>query len=128
MAAKARFKDTDMQVVIGWVLRTGVIISVSVVFVGGVLYIYRHGGSIPDYSKFNGVPNFVQLPGIINGIINLKGRSIIQAGIVLLIATPILRIAFSAVSFILEKDYLYVGISLLVLLIIIISSISGHVG
>jgi uncharacterized membrane protein len=128
MAAKARFKDTDMQAVIGWVLRIGVIMSVSVVFIGGVLYIYRHGGSIPDYSKFNGVPNFVQLHGLINGIINLRGRSIIQAGIILLIATPILRIVFSTIGFVLEKDYLYIGISLLVLLIIIISSISGHVG
>jgi len=128
MAAKARFKDTDMQAVIGWVLRIGVIVSISVVFVGGVIYIYRHGGAVPNYSKFNGVPNFVQLHGIINGIINLRGRSIIQAGIILLIATPILRIVFSTVSFVLEKDYLYVGISLLVLLIIIISSISGHAG
>jgi uncharacterized membrane protein len=128
MATKARFKDTDMQAVIGWVLRIGVIVSISVVFVGGVIYISRHGGSIPNYSKFNGVPNFVQLHGLINGIINLKGRSIIQAGIILLIATPILRIVFSTLGFVLEKDYLYVGISLLVLLIIIISSISGHVG
>jgi uncharacterized membrane protein len=128
MAAKARFKDTDMQAVIGWVLRIGVIVSISVVFVGGVIYIYRHSGSIPNYSKFNGVPDYVQLHGIINGIINLRGRSIIQAGIILLIATPIMRIVFSTVSFALEKDYLYVGISLLVLLIIIISSINGHAG
>ena len=128
MAAKARFKDTDMQAVIGWVLRIGVIVSISVVFVGGVIYIYRHGGTVPNYSKFNGVPDFVKLNGIINGIINFRGRSIIQAGIILLIATPILRIVFSTVSFVLEKDYLYVGISLLVLLIIIISLISGHAG
>ena len=128
MATKARFKDTDMQAVIGWVLRIGVIVSISVVFVGGVIYISRHGGAIPDYSKFNGVPNFVQLHGLINGIISLKGRSIIQAGIIFLIATPILRIVFSTIGFVLEKDYLYIGISLLVLLIILISSISGHVG
>src|ERR1700760_3186919 len=113
MAAKARFKDTDMQAVIGWVLRIGVIVSISVVFIGGIIYLYRHGGSITHYSKFTGVPDFVQLHGIINGIINLRGRSIIQAGIILLIATPILRIAFSTVSFLLEKDYLYVGISFL---------------
>lgn len=128
MATKARFKDTDMQAVIGWVLRMGVIVSVTIVFIGGVLYMYRHDGSIPDYSKFSGVPNFVQLHGLINGILNLKGRSIIQAGIILLIATPILRIAFSTVGFVLEKDYLYIGISLLVLLIIITSSLSGHAG
>lgn len=126
MAAKARFKDTDMQVVIGWVLRIGVIISVGIVFIGGILYLYRHTGVTPDYTKFNGVPNIVQLHGIFNGILNFKGRAIIQAGIILLIATPIFRIIFSAIGFILEKDYLYVGISLLVLLIIILSSLNGH--
>lgn len=128
MRVKAHFKDTDMQVLIGWVLRIGVIVSVGVVFIGGVLYISRHSGATPDYSKFDGVPNFVQLHGLINGIISLKGRSIIQTGIILLIATPILRIVFSTVSFVLERDYLYIVISLLVLLIIIISSISGHGG
>ena len=117
-----------MKGVIGWVLRIGVIVSISVVFVGGAIYIYRHGGTMPNYSKFNGVPDFVQLHGIINGIMNLRGRSIIQAGIILLIATPILRIVFSTISFALEKDYLYVGISFLVLVIIVISSISGHTG
>jgi len=126
MAAKAGFKDTDMQSVIGWVLRIGVIVSISVVFVGGALYLYRHGESVPNYTKFNGVPSFVQLNGIITGILNLRGRSIIQAGIILLIATPIVRIIFSTISFVLEKDYLYIGISSLVLLIIILSSISGH--
>jgi uncharacterized membrane protein len=126
MAAKAGFKDTDMQVVIGWVLRIGVILSISVVFIGGMLYLYRHGESVPNYTKFNGVPNFVQLNGIITGILDLRGRSIIQAGIILLIATPIVRVIFSAIGFVLEKDYLYIGISLLVLLIIILSSISGH--
>ena len=128
MAAKASFKDTDMQSVIGWVLRIGVIVSITVVFIGGVIYIYRHGGATTNYSKFTGVPDFVQLHGIINGIMNVRGRSIIQAGIILLIATPILRIVFSTISFVLEKDYLYVGISFLVLVIIIISSISGHAG
>jgi uncharacterized membrane protein len=126
MATKAGFKDTDMQVIIGWVLRIGVIVSMSVVFVGGVIYLYRHGESVPNYSKFNGIPNFVQLNGIIDGILNLRGRSIIQAGIILLIATPIVRIIFSTISFVFEKDYLYIGISLLVLLIIILSSVSGH--
>lgn len=128
MAAKASFKDTDIQTIIGWVLRIGVIVSISVVFIGGALYLYRHNGIIPNYTKFNGVPSFVQLHGIVNGILSLKGRSIIQAGIVLLIATPILRIVFSTIGFILEKDYLYMGISLLVLFIIILSSVSGHVG
>jgi uncharacterized membrane protein len=123
------FKDTDMQVVIGWILRTGVILSMVIVVIGGVLFVYRHGNSIPDYRVFKGVPYFIQnVKGIANGVFNLKGQAIIQAGIVLLIATPVIRVAFSAIGFILEKDYLYTFITLLVLLIIIISMLTGRIG
>jgi uncharacterized membrane protein len=123
------FKDTDMQAVIGWVLRAGVFISMLIVFFGGVLYLYRHGHTIADYHEFKGIPVFVHsFGGIVNGIINFRGRAIIQAGIILLIATPVIRVLFSAIGFILEKDYLYTAITFIVLLIIIISALSGNAG
>jgi uncharacterized membrane protein len=123
-----KFKDTDMQLLLGQVLRAGTVISISIVFFGGVLYLYRHGHSTADYRVFKGTPNFVhQAKGLFQGMASLKGQAIIQIGIMLLIATPILRVIFSAVGFMLEKDYLYLGISLLVLLIIIASMLSGSV-
>lgn len=128
MSGQSNFKDTDMQSVIGWVLRLGVIASMAVVVFGGVVYLYRHGHSIPNYSAFNGVPDFVHPAGIIDGIRAFRGRSIIQAGIILLVATPIIRIICSFIGFILEKDYLYMVITLAVLLIIFISMLSGHAG
>jgi len=128
MAAQPNFKDKDMQVIIGWVLRLGVIVSMAVVFFGGALYLYRHGHSITDYSVFKGVPDFVNPSGIINGILAFRGRAIIQAGIILLVATPVLRILCSAIGFILEKDWLYTAITILVLLIIFISMLTGHAG
>jgi uncharacterized membrane protein len=125
----SNFKDKDMQAVIGWVLRAGVFISMSIVFFGGVLYLYRHGHTTANYHEFKGVPDFIHsIPGIINGIFTFRGRAIIQAGIILLIATPVIRVIFSAVGFILEKDYLYTGITFVVLLVIIISALSGHAG
>jgi uncharacterized membrane protein len=124
----SKLKDTDIQSAIGWVLRTGIFLSVGVVIFGAAIYLYRHGHDTTDYSIFKGVPDFVKLSGIINGIITFRGRAIIQAGIILLIATPIVRVAFSAVGFVLERDYLYTGITLLVLLIIFLSMLSGHAG
>ncbi|CAN5325498.1 DUF1634 domain-containing protein [soil metagenome] len=123
------FKDKDMQAVIGWVLRAGVIASMSVVMLGGVIFLYRHGQAIPDYRVFKGVPDFVaHINSLFEGAFALRGQAIIQLGIVLLIATPIMRVIFSAIGFVLEKDYLYLGISMLVLLIIFISMLSGHAG
>jgi uncharacterized membrane protein len=124
-----KFKDKDMQALLGQVLRAGTVISISIVFIGGVFYMYRHGHTVADYRVFKGIPDFVQHPeGIFNGIFALKGQAIIQFGIILLIATPIFRVVFSAVGFVLEKDYMYLGISLLVLFIIFMSMLSGHAG
>jgi len=122
-------KDKDIQVIIGWILRGGVATSMILVFIGGIFFVYRHGYSIPDYRTFKGVPVFIHdFGGIINGVITFKGQAIIQLGIILLIATPIIRVAFSAVGFLLEKDYLYTFITLIVLLIILASMISGYAG
>src|ERR1700742_4914047 len=93
-----KFKDADMQVIIGWILRGGVILSMAIVFIGGVLFVYWHGFSVPDFRTFKGVPNFIQnTDGIFDGILHFKGQAIIQAGIILLIATPVTRVAFSVI-------------------------------
>jgi uncharacterized membrane protein len=121
--------DLDIQQIIGWILRLGVIISMTIVFIGGCFYWYRHSGETASYSKFVGVPDFVHsASGIWHGILTLRGRAIIQAGIILLIATPVIRVLFSAIGFILEKDWLYTGITLLVLGIILLSAFTGHAG
>jgi len=128
MAKSYNFKDKDMQLVIGWLLRLGVIISVAIVIIGGMIYLIRHGHATAGYTTFNGVPDFIYPPGIITGVLDFKARAIIQAGIILLIATPVLRVIFSAIGFFREKDHLYTAISLLVLLIIIGSMLSGYGG
>lgn len=125
----SKIKDTDIQSLIGHVLRWGTIISIGIVFFGGIFFIYRHGHSMPDYKTFKGIPIFLQQPGaLVAAAMNFKGQAIIQLGVILLIATPILRVVFSTIGFVLEKDYLYVVISLLVLLIIFSSMMSGRVG
>ncbi|WP_345950817.1 DUF1634 domain-containing protein [Mucilaginibacter sp. PAMB04274] len=129
MLSQKSTTDIDIQHIIGWILRLGVIISMFVVFAGGCLYLYRHGTEVLQYSQFKGVPDFVHTPlGIWHGILTLRGRAIIQAGIILLIATPVIRIIFSAIGFALEKDWLYTGLTLLVLAIIIGSALTGHAG
>ncbi len=129
MATKDTIHDTDIQQIIGWILRVGVIVSMLVVFIGGCIYLYRHGAEQVHYTAFNGVPGFVHsAAGIWHGILTGRGRAIIQGGIILLISTPVIRIIFSAIGFVLERDWLYTGITLLVLLIIVASALSGNAG
>lgn len=129
LAVMNKIKDTDIQSIIGHVLRWGTIVSIGIVFFGGIFFIYRHGHSVPDYKTFKGIPAFLHQPAdLMAAAFSFKGQAIIQLGVILLIATPILRVIFSTIGFALEKDYLYVGISLLVLLIIFSSMMSGRVG
>jgi len=124
----SRLKDTDIQTIIGRVLRGGVFLSISICLCGAVIYLLNHGHDIANYHNFKGVPASVQLGEIVKSIALLRGRAIMQAGIILLIATPVFRVLFSAIGFTLEKDYLYTGITILVLAIIFISMLSGHAG
>jgi len=123
------FKDADMQRIIGWILRMGVIVSMAIVIIGGIIFLFRHGQSINDYKDFRKVPPFIDsVKGIFEGVLYGKGQAIIQLGVIVLISTPILRVLFAVIAFFLEKDRLYTCISLLVLLIIVASMLTGRIG
>lgn len=118
--------DYDMQQLIGQVLRYGVLISGIVAIIGGIWYLYQHGSDTPHYTVFNGEPaGYTSLTGILKGLGQGSAKEIIQLGVVILIATPILRIGFSLVAFVLEKDKLYVLITVIVLSIILFSMFGG---
>ncbi|HVI44463.1 MAG TPA: DUF1634 domain-containing protein [Chitinophaga sp.] len=127
--SKHYWADKDIQQLIGRQLRIGVISSSLIVFIGGVIYLLRHGHEVPHYTEFNGVRvGLDNLHGIVEGVMANKGMNIIQLGVVLLIATPIVRIAFSVIAFLIEKDYLYVVITLIVLAVIVFSMTGGIAG
>ncbi|WP_236652694.1 DUF1634 domain-containing protein [Chitinophaga vietnamensis] len=124
--SKHFWADKDIQLLIGKQLRAGVIISSTLVFIGGIIYLYRHGNELPSYHEFTGVrAGLDNLSGILHGIRGIHGMEIIQLGVVCLIATPILRVALSVIAFLLEKDYLYVVITLIVLGVITFSMLGG---
>lgn len=129
MKTTERINDKDIERTIGLVLRWGVLLSMTVVILGGIVYLSRHGSDISHYEKFTGQPDFTrQVKAILIGVADLRGRAIIQLGIILLIATPVARVLLSAISFAIERDHLYVGIAVLVLSIITVSMLGGFGG
>ncbi|HEU4553174.1 MAG TPA: DUF1634 domain-containing protein [Chitinophaga sp.] len=126
LLSRKYWEDKDVEVLLGGLLRYGVIISSLVVLAGGIIYIIRHGHEVPEYRAFAGPNNrFDNLPAIVRGALQGHGKEIIQLGVVLLIATPIARILFSVLAFIIEKDYLYIAITLVVLGVITFSMLGG---
>ena len=108
--------DTDIELRMGRLLQWGVTLAGAVMLVGGAIYLSRHAGEIPDYKNFHGVlPQFKTVSGILHGVVALQGRAIIQLGVLLMIATPVFRVAFALAAFALERDWLYSVISGIVL-------------
>ncbi len=119
---KSLFADKDIQVILGTLLRVGVILSMSVVFIGGVIYLLSRGTNLADYHIFNpGATPYASIGGVLQGLRTLDGAAIIQLGTLLLIFTPITRVVFSIFSFLIERDYMYVLIGLFVLAVIMFS-------
>ena len=107
---------------IGVLLRTGMLVSASVILLGGVIFLIRHGAEVVDYHTFHSVPPELRsITGITNGAIHGEALPLIQFGLLLLIATPVLRVVFSVFGFAAEKDYLYTGIALVVLVVLLCS-------
>jgi len=108
--------DTRLEVIVGNLLRIGVMIAAAVVTAGGVWYLADYGGTAPDYRQFHpdvrGVSALASLP---------SSEACILLGLLLLIATPLARVVFSLVAFALERDRLYVGFTLAVLVVMVYS-------
>jgi uncharacterized membrane protein len=111
--------------IIGVLLRTGVIAAASVVLAGGLWYLARFGMLVPNYRTFHGEPQDLRsVAGVWKGVLGLQPRSLIQFGLLLLIATPIARVAFSVIAFAIERDRLYVAFTIVVLTVLV-WSLSG---
>ena len=114
--------DKSIEMILGNLLRTGVMVAAGVVVIGAVLFLIRHGQEIPSYHIFKPDRfNIIDFRHLLNGIITFRSVSIMELGILLLIATPILRVLFSVFAFTYEKDYLYVLFTLIVLLVLVYS-------
>lgn len=119
-----------VDVAISNLLRGGVLLSVAVVLIGITLTFIHHRdyfSSRPALGELTQVgvhfPNSVA--GVVHGIVEHRGQAIISAGLLLLIATPVARVAFSILIFIVERDPLYVVITSVVLLLLLLSLFLG---
>ena len=125
------WRDRRIEVILGNLLRTGVLLSAAVVLLGASIYLSRHAHEPADYRVFRGEPSeYRTIRGVIQSLIVGRGRGqgLIQLGLLLLIATPIARVAFSVVGFAIERDRLYVIFTLIVLAVLLYSFLGSGIG
>jgi uncharacterized membrane protein len=115
-----------MQEVLGTLLRVGVLLAAAVVLAGGVLYLARHGREIEPFHVFHGEPPELRsVAGIVHATAAGEARATIQLGLLLLIATPVARVAFSLVLFALQRDHVYTAVTAVVLTLLLASLAGG---
>jgi uncharacterized membrane protein len=99
----------DIVADIGTLLRLGVLLAALVLLCGGVIYLYYHAmDTVPDRREFNQNPP------------SFEGERILNLGLLLLIATPVMRVMYSMFAFARLRDVVYVVLPLVVLIVLMI--------
>jgi len=120
MQRRVALTDEKMEWVISLLLRIGVSSAAALVLAGGILYLYQNGNVFPHYQTFQGEPSYLRsLGGILDSAMGLDSRGIIQLGLVVLVLTPVARVVFSVAAFAIQRDRLYVGVTLIVLSVLL---------
>ena len=117
----------SMNGIIGRVLRYGTLASAVVVIIGIIRLAtsgaYSDVSNLLEYNS-GAAPHgnySVSLSGIIGGLATLNAFSLIELGVILLIATPVSRVLISVLLFEAEGDRQYVLITAVVLALLLFS-------
>ena len=121
-----------VEMIISTLLRIGVTVSLLTVLAGTVISFAHH----PDYLKgrTSDLQNLTSpreaLPHsakeAVDGLKEGRGQSLVLLGLLLLMATPVMRVAISIFAFLLQKDWVFTAITTAVLMLLLLSFILGR--
>ena len=123
---RALWTDAQVEQFVGTLLRTGVIAAAVVTAVGGIMLLLQHGATVADYREFHGEPaSLTSLSNVLGGAAHFEALAIVQLGLIILIATPIARVALTLIAFIFQRDRLYTAITAIVLAVLAFGLLLG---
>ena len=118
--------DRRLAARIARLLRVGVLLSAVVTLAGGALLLLAHGGAPAELSAYpRPTPPPSDLLAIVRGALLLEPRALTQLGVVLLVLTPVARVALTLVDFVRRGDRDYVVLSGLALLLLVGGMVLG---
>lgn len=113
-------RDEHIEQIIGRLLQFGVLLAAVVVLIGGTMLIVHYGSIPANFRQFKGEdPVLKSVGSIAHGVATGDSRAIVQLGLVLLIATPVARVALTLVAFAAQRDRLYIAVTALVLAVLL---------
>jgi Predicted membrane protein len=113
--------DEKLDQIIGNVLRGGVLLSFVIVATGGFMFLLQHHADTQPFARFSGAAGLQTLGEIWQSVTRFDSGGIIQLGLVVLIATPVVRVVMAGAGFALIGDRMYSFVSLIVLAILVYS-------
>lgn len=97
--------DRLLEIAMGRMLRIRVSLVAFVVLAGGILYLRAFHTPMPEYSQFHSSrAPYRSVIAILTSLTHPESKSLIDFGILLLVATPIDRALFGVIGFSMEKD------------------------
>lgn len=113
-------------------LRIGVVSSVAVILAGLVMGIVANPGHLTDPQAFllltsPGAAFPHSVADLTMELLAFRGRAIITIGVLLLIATPVVRVGVSLMAYLKERDWIYTAFTALVLTALVISFAVGAI-
>jgi uncharacterized membrane protein len=110
------------------VLRAGVFVSAAVILLGGLVFLLNGAGPSDPHSMnqlLDGdYANRASLDALLRGLERGRGTAYADVGLLLLILTPVIRVAMTFVLFLLQKDWLFTTITGIVFIILVLG-VSG---
>lgn len=111
--------EQRFQSFVGWQLRVGALLAIAIAVVGIAMLLLRGDGIVPAVGTFSdAVITYRSFDLLWTGLCAGEATAVMQLAVCVLIATPLLRIACSLIGFIIEGDWLYTAITLVVAAII----------
>lgn len=130
-ANEAMSKSRQVELLISNLLRFGVLLSLAIIVTGTVVSFVHNPEYVHEHSLERVAGKSAQFPhtihDVIEGVQNFRGKAIVMLGLIVLIATPVVRVAVSIVGFVYERDRTYVAITTVVLLLLLLSFVLGAV-
>jgi uncharacterized membrane protein len=105
-----------MEAAIGRVLQLGVLLAILCALSGGLIHFLRDTEPTPSFAKFDSSTALFTSPLLtLTTALKGDGLALMQLSVLILIATPIIRVLASLILFITKRDLLYSCITLIVI-------------
>lgn len=108
--------EAQLNILLARLLRVGLLIAMAILLAGVVATAVRGGGSVPRHASL------AEMPGLLR---RLQPGGFFTLGLLILLLTPAARVVALVIAFSRDRQWLFVGFSALVLVLLILCGVLG---